>query len=1262
MQYIANGPNIPNALVDAHEEGRVVFFCGAGISYPAGLPLFKGLVDEIYNKLGTSQNDSEAEAEAYTNKQYDTTLNLLEARYPNGRIRVREALAQSLIPDLTKEGATTTHAALLDLARSRDRSVHLVTTNFDRIFNHLISEQKLPIKEYEAPCLPIPKNSRWNGLVYLHGLLPKEPEKNALNQLVLTSGDFGLAYLVERWAARFVSDLFQNFTVCFVGYGINDPVLRYLMDALAADRMLGEIAPQAYAFGSCKPGQEDAQKVEWEAKGVIPILYEAPQNNHSLLHDTLRLWAETYRDGIQGKEHLVVKYAQTRPSASTQQDDYVGRMIWALSGISDLPAKCFAELEPVPPLEWLEVFSKEHFSQNDLSRFGISSTQKPDEKLKFSLLCRPASYQQTPRMSLTFNGMGGCDWDGTMFYLASWLLRHLNDPKLLLWIVQNGGQMQNQLVQIIESKLDEFAKLGKEGNTVELDRIRASSPNSIPCPPMRVLWNLMLTGRVKTSQDNLSFYHWNKKLKRDGLTITLRFEFRELLAPKIKLKKPIQFSLDQDDSAEITLTSIRKFVDWDLALASDHVYYTISDLEKLENWPNILTELFVDIQQLLHDALDLQKELGVSDNLEDRSYWHLPSISPHWQNRRFNDWVSLIELLRDAWLFLLQSNPAQATKIAQYWFELPYPTFKRLALFAATKDKNISPDEWVKWLFTDDYWWLWTSATLRETMRLLVLQGQNLTSVAQEQLETAILTGPPREMFRESLDHEEWKDLQERGIWKRLAKLDSGGCILGDNAAKKLEELSAANPTWQLSPHEKDEFCSWMSGTGDPDYEDRHQQKNAPQKLENLMNWLQTDPIEGHRSDYREDLYQRNFTRTMRALFKLSEQNIWPLNHWKNILMELMTSNRVQHYWFYFAPLIAKIPNQEMFNLNQEVTWLLRAISKQLNCHQVIFFEICHNCLNMEYQNEVIKDRTDPLSAAINHPIGRITQALLDMCFFKEINDDDGLPDEIKSILTILFEADKAQYIHGKVILTSRLVSLFRVDPEWTKQYLLPILSWERPELETKAAWMGFLWSPQIYLPLLTAFKNDLLETARHYDILDNLKTQYVSFITYIVIDPSNIFTIQEFQSAISNLPAEGLRYSVQALENSLVGTGEQREQFWNNRIQPYWQNFWPKSKEFMSRPMAEQLVNLSIAAGNEFPTALRTVFDWLLPIQYPYEILHLLDEEKLCSKFPQDVLSLLDKIIEEKSYDLGKLLDAIADAWPEAKDDPRYRKLLQWR
>ena len=77
MQFVTNGPNIPDALLQAHEEGRVVFFCGAGVSYPAGLPGFKGLVEQIYQLNGTLLTD--IEREAFNRGQFDATLDLLGA-------------------------------------------------------------------------------------------------------------------------------------------------------------------------------------------------------------------------------------------------------------------------------------------------------------------------------------------------------------------------------------------------------------------------------------------------------------------------------------------------------------------------------------------------------------------------------------------------------------------------------------------------------------------------------------------------------------------------------------------------------------------------------------------------------------------------------------------------------------------------------------------------------------------------------------------------------------------------------------------------------------------------------------------------------------------------------------------------------------------------------------------------------------------------------------------------------------------------------
>jgi NAD-dependent SIR2 family protein deacetylase len=214
MRFVKDGPNVPDRLLQAHEEGRVVLFCGAGISYPAGLPGFGGLVDRIYEALGEKPNPTEQSA--IKEKRFDAAIDLLERRVKN-RALIREKIREILTPeDLGKPRSMATHRALLTLAKTQSGQVRLVTTNFDRIFC-AIAPPDLP--SFAAPLLPVPK-SRWHGLIYLHGLLPENNDASALNNLVVSSGDFGLAYLTERWASRFVTELFRGYTMCFVGYSI----------------------------------------------------------------------------------------------------------------------------------------------------------------------------------------------------------------------------------------------------------------------------------------------------------------------------------------------------------------------------------------------------------------------------------------------------------------------------------------------------------------------------------------------------------------------------------------------------------------------------------------------------------------------------------------------------------------------------------------------------------------------------------------------------------------------------------------------------------------------------------------------------------------------------------------------------------------------------------------------------------------------------------------------------------------------------------
>jgi hypothetical protein len=331
MQLVPDGPDIPLKILDAQEEGTLALFVGAGVSVPNDLPLFGGLVDGVRQKLGASWKPEEKEA--YDSYQYDRVLGLLERehRFPD---QVRSAVQSELEapdkPDLD------THEALVDLARAEygTGDLHLVTTNFDRLFE----KTSRVFDTASAPRLPVPKQKKWNELVYLHGHIGEHDPDG--RHLVLTSGDFGIAYLTERWASRFVSELFNHFTVLFVGYGVNDPVMRYLVDAIAADREEGidERLREAYAFASFEDGEREEVRDKWQTKNITPILYPEGQN-HERLHDTLHEWAQLWRRGLMSKKNLATTHGVKSPETLTEE---LSQVRWAMS---DPPAaRKFAKL------------------------------------------------------------------------------------------------------------------------------------------------------------------------------------------------------------------------------------------------------------------------------------------------------------------------------------------------------------------------------------------------------------------------------------------------------------------------------------------------------------------------------------------------------------------------------------------------------------------------------------------------------------------------------------------------------------------------------------------------------------------------------------------------------------------------------------------------------------------------------------------------------------------------------------------------------
>ena len=205
MKFVASGPDLPAELLRSQESGQLVFFCGAGVSRNVGLPLFGGLVDQVYEAVGTRVEDNDVENRYYHAGEFDFVLGALEKRLANANA-MRRAIWQILQIKLGT-GRWGLHEALVRLSLRSDHRLQLVTTNYDQAFRLVSKQLRISLKEFAAPLVPIPKLSQWNGLVYLHGFLQDTCDDDELKNLIVTSGDFGRAYLTERWAARFISEL-----------------------------------------------------------------------------------------------------------------------------------------------------------------------------------------------------------------------------------------------------------------------------------------------------------------------------------------------------------------------------------------------------------------------------------------------------------------------------------------------------------------------------------------------------------------------------------------------------------------------------------------------------------------------------------------------------------------------------------------------------------------------------------------------------------------------------------------------------------------------------------------------------------------------------------------------------------------------------------------------------------------------------------------------------------------------------------------------
>lgn len=320
--WITGDVALPQEVLDAQAEGRLVFFVGAGASIddPSGLPLFGELAREL------------AELARVPYDLGTMTIDYFLGELPEGfetHIHAHGIIANS------SSRPNSMHEALVRLADARG-PLRIVTTNFDNHLAAAAAVEGVSIgDQWVGPALPLGES--FEGLVHLHGSVLRDPR-----ELVLTDQDFGRGYLTAAWATRFLLPMFQSFTVLFVGYSHDDPIMRYLALGLPS-------RTPRFAFTST----ESAAETKWRRLGVQPVSYPVVANDHGALVRALMAWEARARMGQLEHRARVAEIVTAGPTLTPVDRDYLIGRLQTVEGAQEFVAAAASLTDPLSGLDWL---------------------------------------------------------------------------------------------------------------------------------------------------------------------------------------------------------------------------------------------------------------------------------------------------------------------------------------------------------------------------------------------------------------------------------------------------------------------------------------------------------------------------------------------------------------------------------------------------------------------------------------------------------------------------------------------------------------------------------------------------------------------------------------------------------------------------------------------------------------------------------------------------------------------------------------------
>jgi len=1270
MRFLHDGPSIPDHLLNLRDQGKVVFICGAGVSVPADMPDFRCLTKHVLDTLRVPMDSPVAVAfQPWTDKEksdtpktpLDQIFNALQQEY--GKDQVGKVVAERLAIPPTAVPQIRQHQIIARISADRAGIPQIVTTNFDLLFEQPGVTSNAQI--FEPPTFPNLRHNRpITGITYLHGRLKAQADHE--QDYILSSADFGRAYLAEGWATQFVSTLLQQYTVVLLGYQANDPPVSYLLQGLNASSRLH--SGRLFAFDR---GQPDEIEAKWRDRGVTPIPYQG-DGSHSALWDSLEAWSIRAIDPIAWRASIV-SLARQKPSTLHPHE----RGMVAHIARTTLGAKALADSKPCPPAEWLCVFDSNyrmtkpkkgsrpdsqpfdpaaHFGLDDDPPRELEDDARRGQKPTDLISWLPVD--ESPTEQFRLSGRPARDlgvMPPRLFHLARWIANVAEDPVTAWWAARQNG-LHPRLWQMLANKFE--------------------SKDGIPAPG-RQLWGLILEhlDNDDLGLRDIAWLRTRKRIEVEGWSTSILRAIEKSTEPVIVVRRPDEVEGAQPPNCSWVEVERQNIAQLEVSFQGrEHYDFTVPD--------EVLPQLFLAISRNMLRGAECLAEA-------DRTLRFLPTLyreesdRPERHTSDAGDFLAwFVELLER--MAIVAPNIAAAT-ISSWPMGEPC-LLDKIRLYAWNKAGLFDGRAVSYGLLSLPRDVFWFTDHRRELLFLLRDRWSEFDEDSQSAVEKLILDGPGRSSLEQDEDN---RIANASASASYLGWLISQGCSVSVPSRQKLDSLTATipdwNEAWATTAADSLETKSGWVGV-----------EKSPSKLIGVpIQEIVEVALDETHHDFLEFTEHRPFSGlvtqypgiAISALGAAARRGEYPESLWQTLINEWPTAVPPRASTLFYERL-RRLPVSSIVGLRYDIgAWLrdnlaalaaaderyaLALFDDLINKYAAAGADATESALGETYlAGEPVHRSRKTIDHAINGPIGHATEALLKVLKARNLGEGDRLPPELSKRFERLLKLPGEGAGHAVSLLSREADWLYYIDPDWASAKMLPWFSLDCGLAES--AWNGLLSARRIALPSLFAqLKADFLKLFQHMygwqsdTNIERCAHEWLVMVCIWHVDEPKYLSYNDTASVMRDLRAEG-RVDV---INHLARVGKDNDDGWEDVVVPFLINVWPKENRYQIESSSAAFLSLLEDTEDNLPKVLPYVQNFLRPLYTGYNSFSGFyrdfreGKEPLAKKFPEESLDIMDKTVPNDPHiaphDMELVLELIAEVRPKLSKDPRFIRLTE--